>query len=344
MTARARLLLFLDDDIDACSDLLVEHVAAHRTGTPSACVGYLPPVARHGTRLFDAAVVGWWHQMFDRMSRPGHQFSFRDVLTGNLSLPADLFHRAGRFEPLLQCHEDYELGARLLKMGVSLRFLSGAAGIHHESSNLERALRRKYDEGRADVLMTSLHPDLAAVLPLAAMPSRLVRLLRQLHFHAPIAGRVATWLLRRYVEALDLLKVRTTWQARLDTLMGSWYWRGVADEAGSWARVAHILATAAQDNLLTDAPALTMDLARGVDAVEHDLDWIRPRHVRLTYGTELVGDLRTPAGTEPLRGSHLRPRLLAELGAHLLRAMTSTGAIPDAIDRRWIAGEVVSSQ
>ena len=72
------------------------------------------------------------------------------------------------FDEALECHEDYELGLRLIAAGARLRYVSEAAGWHHEHTTLEGALRRKRDEGRADVVLAGRHPDLAPVLPLSA--------------------------------------------------------------------------------------------------------------------------------------------------------------------------------
>jgi hypothetical protein len=81
----------------------------HAGETGQVVIGYLPARVRD-TDFFSIALRGWWDAMFQEMWKPGHRFTFRDLLSGNFSLERGLFDAVGGFETQLRCHEDYELG------------------------------------------------------------------------------------------------------------------------------------------------------------------------------------------------------------------------------------------
>ena len=234
--ARAPLLVFMDDDVEPDDGFVAAHIRAHRDGRDLAVIGYYPPV-RYGRGIFGEAVASWWEQTFAAMAKPNHVFGFTDLLTGNLSLSAELFRRVGGFDPALRVHEDYEFGLRLLAAGASLRFSRDAWGRHHERSDVERASRRKIDEGRADVIIGRCHPNVIPQLPLARYRGRKHGMLRLLAFLAPQLGDVLARLCRVLMDAAELHDHHRAWQRLFELLLGYWYWRGVADEIGRLSRL-----------------------------------------------------------------------------------------------------------
>ena len=106
------------------------------------------------------------------MREPGHRFNYQDLLTGNLSLEAETFADIGGFDPAWKVHEDYEFGIRYLKAEMAFVFVDKAIAWHHECSDLNRSLERKYHEGQADILIGRRHPDVINALPLASMMAR----------------------------------------------------------------------------------------------------------------------------------------------------------------------------
>ena len=181
--ARGQLLLFMDDDIEPASCWIEAHVSAHAGRTDRVVIGYLPPFIQEPADFFHIELRGWWEAMFQPMRRSDHRFGYWDLLSGNFSLPAELFFRVGGFDPTLWCHEDYELGFRLIQAGASFIFAEDAWGYHHEVTDLDRSLERKYQEGRADVMIGHRHAELRPALPLARFGepwSSLSRRLRRL--------------------------------------------------------------------------------------------------------------------------------------------------------------------
>jgi GT2 family glycosyltransferase len=113
-------------------------------------------------------VRSWWEDKFYQMSREDHRFTYQDLLSGNLSLDAELFARLDGFDWAFANWggEDYEFGLRLLKADVSLVLAAEAVGYHyeHETNNLDRSFGGFRQEGRSDVLIGRRHPELRPTL------------------------------------------------------------------------------------------------------------------------------------------------------------------------------------
>lgn len=123
---------------------------------------------------------------------------------------------------------------------------------------------------------------------------------------------------------LEGVRFRRRWRGILGALLAYWYWRGVAT----------VLHTPAALDVLLNAsrtaspPALTIDLAHGLEAAEAYLDSARPHRARLVYGVHPVGEVPDAPGSEPLRGAHLRPLLAKTLRREYLQALSEAGRVP----------------
>jgi GT2 family glycosyltransferase len=320
--AAARLLLFLDDDVEPTPPLIEAHVRAHQRRSDQVVIGPYPPVLQSAS-FFHIEVRGWWEAMFHAMRQPGHRFAYWDLLSGNLSLEAELFARVGGFAPDLRVHEDYELGVRLIKAGASLTFAADALGYHHETSDLNRSLQRKYQEGQADVMIGRRYPELRPSMPLAhswESRSSLSRKLRALAFAWPEGGDRLTASLRPPLDLLEWMRLRSHWRRLLHALLDYWYWRGVAEELGTRRELASFL----QYGLVRadeSVQEIELDLRESLEAAEQRLDEERPASARIRYGQWPVGRIPSQAGAERLRGAHLRPILATDLAWPLLSAL-----------------------
>ena len=131
-------------------------------------MGSYPPKLQGGTRFFDVEVRSWWEDKFSQMSGSDHQFTYQDLLSGNLSLDAELFARLEGFDSAFaNCDgEDYEFGRSLLKADLPFALAGDAVGYHyeHETNNLDRSFGRCRQEGRSDVLTGRRHPELRPML------------------------------------------------------------------------------------------------------------------------------------------------------------------------------------
>lgn len=330
-SATGQLLLFLDDDIEALPPLVESHARAHRERPGSAVMGPYPPKLHGGTRLFDVEVRSWWEDKFYQMSQPGHRFTYKDLLSGNLSLDAELFARLDGFDSAFgNCGgEDYEFGVRLLKADVPVVVAAEAVGYHyeHETNNLDRSFGRFRQEGRADVLIGHRHPELRPILPIAAYEtacSLVDKILVAVTFFCPAA---VDWLaqgLRQSLDLLESLRMRGTWRWLRAKLRGYWYLRGVIDELKSRSAISSFMqATPARGDL--GGHEINIDLQQGWEAAESLLDAERPAGVYLYYGQQKVGHIFPQAGAEPLRGAHLRSILALRFAEPLARAIGVNG-------------------
>jgi GT2 family glycosyltransferase len=339
--ARAALLVFMDDDVEAAPSLVEAHLRAH-DDPDTVAVGYIPPRMAHQSGFFRIALRRWWENMFTALREPGHRYHAFDLLSGNMSVAAELLRRVGGFDPAFTCHEDYELGVRLMEAGARFVFARDAIGHHDEQTDLRRALRRKFDEGRADVDLGRKHPGLRVELPLVRMSrtrSRRARTVARLASGRANAGAVTTMGILA-LGIMERARARPSWRRALDDLLAYWYWRGVVDRLGSWTEIMRYVNEPA-----AAAPAVEVDvdLSRGIAAAEQVLDRARPAGARLRVGAHAVGRMLPRPGAEPLHAGHLRPALEHHLAPALLDAMAQTGAIPEGLDparlRRLCAGQ-----
>jgi glycosyltransferase involved in cell wall biosynthesis len=325
---RGRYLLFLDDDIQAAPMLIQAHLAAHRQQPGGVVIGHLPPVVSHPPGFFRLALEGWWENMFDTMREPGHRFAYTDLLSGNFSLSAQLFQSVGGFDASYTCHEDYELGVRLLQAGVAFSFAPEAIGYHHEASDLTRALSRKYQEGLADVQLGQRYPELRPTFLMSRLyyysllPSRIARFFV---FHWPFVGDFLIRLAQSSLGFWEATRLRTTWYRVMDGLLGYWYWRGVAQALKGSCELRDFVE--AVPDVPDQAPELELDLSLGIDVAEWELDHVRPASARVRWGIHPIGHIRPQPGVERLKGSHLRWLLANMSSVQLLRVMALEGAL-----------------
>ena len=330
------LLIFLDDDIEPFAGLVAAHVRAHDGEVARVAIGYLPPQLQ-GRRDFLAIMLrAWWESMFERMREPGHRFAYNDLLSGNFSIERQLFTAVGGFDESLRCHEDYELGVRLIAGGARLQFAPDAVGWHHEHTTLARALGRKRDEGQADVVLARKYPELAAALPLCAPDDRLTRrgkALKKLALASPPVGDRLEASCRSALSLLEGARLRSRWRRLLDDLLSYWYWRGVRDSLGGSS-----LDTVHREARAIEPDVLEIDLQRGLETAMQQVDAAHAHAVRLRWGLIDVGSVDPQPGAERLEGRHLRGLLRTRLARPLAKAIELSESLAGGEDADYGMG------
>lgn len=325
--ASADLLLFLDDDIEAAPQLLEAHLEAHRQHSNRVVLGYLPPILQVQTALFRPKLRSWWEATFQPMRQPGHRYSYRNLLTGNVSLSADLFEQVGRFDCDFKCHEDYELGVRLIQAGATFSFSEDAVGYHHEMTDLDRSLQRKYQEGKASVQFGRKYPELMPTFPIvtvfASPPSWFYQVLPGLVFQFPQLFDFVAARLRSCLNLLEWGRCYGFWQMLLYRLLGYWYLRGMVDELRDRASIARFLESATPR--VPEEFELELDLQKGLRVAEQLLDHCRPASVKIRYGQQFLVQVPAIPGSERLRGTHLRSILATTSGYSFFLALLLEG-------------------
>lgn len=332
--ARGRILLFLDDDVEPSPGLVRQHLEAHPPGANRGAVGAYPPALEGPAAPIHILKRDWWLGRFHEMEDPGHRFDYRDLLTGNLSIPATLFRDLNGFDSAIgPAHEDYEFGIRLLAAGGEIVFLPHARALHHEHQTTDLAgfLRRARHEGLADVRILERHPDMRKVLPLRNNRggNKHTRLARVAAWRRGHLGAMFPVVLMPLVWMTGRVGAKQRWLRLCGVLREYWYWRGVTDAVSDRDALERLLAHRNR----FEGTEMVLDLANGLEAAERELDKARPAGLRLRYGRFPVGRIRPAPAAEPLRGRHLRRLLVNDFAWPLLMAKAAHEALdlePDA--------------
>lgn len=328
--ATAPLLVFLDDDVEPGEDFLVAHIEAHRAQPGVVVLGPYPPLPHASSSYFRLNVRQWWTQQFIEVAKAGRRFRYTDVLTGNLSMAAGLWHEIGALDPAFRkAREDYELGLRVLAAEIPVVFEPAALAWHreHETMTLDATLRRVREEAWSDILLVRKHPQIAQEIA-AVRWRQCSSLASALRDHLLfVAGRPGDRLAQAapaMLRLLDRLRMRQTYMMLFRMTRAYWYIAGLRKHFPSFAAWR---AFAAGFPAPDPEPFVTLDLREGLAAAETWLDRVRPEGVRLRHGRHPVGTLPTDPGAERVRGAHLRPWLAGEAAPAYLRALAREGAI-----------------
>jgi len=281
-SARAPLLLFLDDDVEPAPSLIEAHMRAHSKKQGLAVVGpYLP--VHQGNSFTHIQLKSWWSNTFQTMLQPGHRFTYRDLLAGNLSLEAKLFTRLGGFNPHLRVHEDYEFGMRLIKADFPLAIESEAKAYHHVTSSFSHILKRKTEEGKADVIIAKLHPEFLQTIPFAQSYQHRApgnSYLRLLAFYLPSLGDALAGISQSVLDILEKLHLRNHWRQLYTAFQNYWYWRGVASKIGTSHKFKELLfeCTLHAPHYI---PKVDPGLGKRQEEGKHFLDKEKPAAIRI---------------------------------------------------------------
>jgi glycosyltransferase involved in cell wall biosynthesis len=337
--AKGELLIFLDDDVEATSDLVLAHVNLHNKSGHRVVIGYYPPALAGNKSLLSLELQCWWEEIFHDMQETGHRFCYKDMLSGNFSILREIYARVGGFDPALPMREDYELGMRLIQADVDFTFEPQALGLHHDQAILSKATHRKFVEGIADVRVGRKHPELIptlliwSLLNYAKLPSRL---LQQLAYRSP---HLANWIASKAAQMLPgLEKARLVglWRRVLYGVLAYWYWKGVIQELPTRKALQEFAVDLASTIKSDNKPEVIIDISLGLDQAEETLDHERPDSVEIIFGDHFIGRLPYQPGAERWRGKHLRPYLIRHFLFKLLKTFTIQGLISFSVDTKEI--------
>jgi peptidoglycan/xylan/chitin deacetylase (PgdA/CDA1 family)/GT2 family glycosyltransferase len=200
--ARGRILLFLDDDMEADEHLLEEHERCYEEGA-DAVVGHMPLHPDSPRSLTALGVSRWERQRLGRLRRQP-QPELQDLLTGQLSVRAEVFRAAGGFDERFNeggrfGGEDTDFLHRLLKSGAAIRAAPDAISRQRYVVTPEQNLRQWYEAGRGDVILTSKHPELArhveSLHHISGVRGAVLGLLARLD--GATAAAIETWIVQK---------------------------------------------------------------------------------------------------------------------------------------------------
>ena len=126
------VLLFLDDDMLPCAELLAEHLKFHTDDPRAVVLGHItapppevprPPFVRYGERMLA--------RDYARIRSGALQPGARHCYGGNLSTSRALFWDAGGFDVSMRRNEDVELAYRMAERGAHFHFCARAETTHY---------------------------------------------------------------------------------------------------------------------------------------------------------------------------------------------------------------------
>ncbi|MEJ7810918.1 MAG: glycosyltransferase [Gemmatimonadaceae bacterium] len=218
--AAGRVILMLDDDIVAEPQLVAEHARHHAGRGDTVVSGALPIQVVGEEPAHQRALRTWWERTLAEKASAGHRSSFRDFVTGNVSVPRERLLEVGGFDiRFAGCgREDYELGYRLQRAGLRFVHEPRAIGLHLYRKSPVEWLRMWRTYGRADVIFARTHPEIAGeVMTLVRFPA------------VPwVPAAVA--LGERAVLALNG-RGGHAWKWAVGATRAAYYWHGVREEA-----------------------------------------------------------------------------------------------------------------
>jgi glycosyltransferase involved in cell wall biosynthesis len=188
--ARAPLVLFTDADIIASPDLLARHLAGHEAAADLR-------VAIVGCELQVKSLEDYRMQRDQpETRRPLHpasrtKLSWLYFLTGNASARREDLLAVGGFDEDFTGygHEDLELGYRLSKAGVELRYDAGAINYHWHPVGYEEQKSKMELAGVSTVRFYRKHRDVAVMTNLGMTPVSLA-LHSVLHAAGPLRAAI----------------------------------------------------------------------------------------------------------------------------------------------------------
>jgi len=151
--ATGEVILFIDDDVFADENLLANHYKCHSESQEDlAVLGYTPfhpevivsPIMRYHAER--------WERIFNeaKMTREkGRELLYYYLISLNVSVKKESLVKAGLFNELFTRadFEDTELGYRLCKNGVKIKFCREAFALHYYQTDLASSCRRSEKNG-----------------------------------------------------------------------------------------------------------------------------------------------------------------------------------------------------
>ncbi len=306
--AHGKILLFLDDDIIPQPGLLIAHLEAQHKNR--IVLGYSKPVVPEHPSWWQYDARLWWENHYKKTKDPGYRFCYRDFFSGNVSMSAKLFRQVGGFDTRISgtC-EDYELGLRLLKAGISFHYAPNAIGFHNDFTDLPQwLLRRIKEEGIADVLIADRHPEMRNILfdNFENPKEQWRRSLRKLAFCSFKYSHTIEKRLLNMISTVEKLRFRGTWRIMVGILREYKYWCGVAITIGNKRKFVNWLQEAPMPPIVaSNAPIIDIARLPSVNQLKKVLEHSTKVGLRLALEGIEVLNLPPIPGSEPLKIEHL---------------------------------------
>ena len=222
VSARGRILLFVDDDEIASPELVSAHLAAHRGRERTVVIGAIERrVPDDADRFAQLSVEDARWQIDGLSNRPA---TYWDCFGGNCSLTRVSFNEVGGFAVDLTRETDTEFGYRLHERGNGFLFASEAVVSEYRTRDWAGIVADAELRGRVALELYRRHPEMVTQMPLGGQggfsPSRSAQ--------AAAAFALALRLPPRLLAAAGfLVPTRRLRQAFASFTLNHAYWCGV---------------------------------------------------------------------------------------------------------------------
>jgi glycosyltransferase involved in cell wall biosynthesis len=180
--ARGERVLFLDDDMEASFDLIRCHLEAHGRDSGASYLGHIVfPWNDHPDMLLRYLAMIYAPTLFPFPD--GAQVPFMHYYTAHVSSPRAAIERAGGFDESLGAYgyEDIDLGYRLEKLGIPMRFLALAKTVNRDVPVPDVYWEKIRRAGYSKAAMLDKHPELVKVFQRAHLNKTLGPVLDVVH-------------------------------------------------------------------------------------------------------------------------------------------------------------------
>jgi serine acetyltransferase/GT2 family glycosyltransferase len=239
--AHGEILVFLDDDMQVGPTFLAKHLEKH-DAPDTVVLGRLRPDAQLADMpLFERFYARVMAQQGDELASGEKLVRGHNIYTGNVSLPRQLFLRAGGFDPQFRALEDEELGVRLEKTGARFRFANDAESLHGSDwTSMAKWMERAYRDGIYQTKLSKKHPDMPESSPWRFLPNLnpVSRPFMALSLASPPLASVVAGAAIRTASAFDRMGLEPVAIAGMTFVYGIQYYRGVRRETGTGADAA----------------------------------------------------------------------------------------------------------
>jgi GT2 family glycosyltransferase len=246
--ARARVILFLDDDIVALPSLAERHLSHHvQCREDLAVIGPMlsPPDATLSPPIrWEQAML---YKQYDAMRRGEYEPGYRQFFTGNASVPRACVQAVGGFDLRFRRNEDVELAYRMALEGIRFVFDADAAAHHYADRPFRSWLRNAHEYGVNDVIFARDYPE-SWLFEWTRQEfegrHRLVRWATRTCIDRPWLEAPFETVLRGVAAASERLHAQRLAESALSGLYNVAYYCGMAEELGGssapapWARQA----------------------------------------------------------------------------------------------------------
>ncbi|OGC03833.1 hypothetical protein A2276_08280 [candidate division WOR-1 bacterium RIFOXYA12_FULL_43_27] len=151
--AKGEIILLTDADMIADSQLVEEHIKAHKKYNNACFEGTTFNFLKKGSDAVEPYIK--------QKLRAGQKLKWAYFLSGNLSIKKETLIKAGMFDEDFKSYgwEDIELGYRLHKMKIPLYYLPSAKNYHYHFVTDNDMVKRKYNMGKSAAIFYKKHPN-----------------------------------------------------------------------------------------------------------------------------------------------------------------------------------------